>query len=601
MISKISSNGFKGKLSAEILPEWLNNFPDEMRRLRRILRRLDRQEDIMPYVLLNFLFSILIDSDKTDAVFSRNINRAQLDLDENIVDLYKATFFIDKSKLDLLREEAYLDIVNTDININERIYSINLPTGMGKTLSSFAFALKLRNRIAKEKGYIPRIIYSLPFLSIIEQNGKVYEKVLENASIHAATNVLLKHHHLTDIYYDDGENEFDTHQAKFLIEGWNGEIIITTFVQFFHTLMTNRNSALRKFHKIAGSIVLLDEIQSIPVKYWMLLEYLFKILANYFECYFVFITATDPYIIDRTECTALTDTKKYFQSKELDRVLLKPLLGRDMTLEEFIDFLELEEDKNYLFVLNTINSAKQFYELLRARVGNSKITYLSTHVTPKERLSRIKEMKEKKYCFAVTTQLIEAGVDIDYDIVYRDFAPLDSINQTAGRCNREGEGKGEVYIVSLRDENRRYAEYVYDSVLLDITKGLLINRESIAEGEFFNLIEEYYRQVKGRKSFNESRQLLNAVYQLKYTSIDGSHSIADFKLIDENIPRIGVFVELDEYGEKLWKMYMELKEIENPVERKIKFDNFRAEFYQYVISVPVNVKNLPVIVEGLLI
>ena len=235
--------------------------------------------------------------------------------------------------------------------------------------------------------------------------------------------------------------------------------------------------------------------------------------------------------------------------------MLKPLLERDMYLEEFIDSIEFQADKSYMFVLNTISCAKHFYTLLKGKVDSSEIAFLSTHVVPKERLSRIEGMKDKKYRFAVTTQLIEAGVDIDYDVVYRDFAPLDSINQTAGRCNREGESKGEVYIVSLRDENQRYASYIYDSVLLDITRNLLV-QDSIAEEEFLNLIEEYYSHVKNRKSYDESRKLLDAVYKLKYTSIDGSPCIADFRLIDDDIPRIDVLwnstIMQKSYGKCIW-------------------------------------------------
>ncbi|HHW70407.1 MAG TPA: CRISPR-associated helicase Cas3' [Clostridiales bacterium] len=604
MIDTLHSRGFKGSVSAGILHNWIASFPDDMRKCRRYLRRLGKKQDIMPYMLLNFLFSILIDADKCDAVFSRPIERIYVDMDESIVDAYKSTFSLNDSKINILRERAYREIVNTNIDLDEKIYSINLPTGLGKTLSSLAFALKLRKRVIEEKDYIPRIIYSLPFLSIIEQNGKEYEKVLMAGDIPTNTKVLLKHHHLTDIFYDDDESEFDTNEAKFLIEGWNSEIIITTFIQFFHTLMSNKNSTLRKFHKISGSIILLDEIQSLPTKYWEIMEEILRILAYKFQCYIVFITATDPYIIGKDECISLTDSQKYFTDENLNRVILRPILDKGMRLEEFMDTIDFEDDKSYLFVLNTISCAKDFYKLLKERLlkeqicGEDEIAFLSTHVVPKERLSRIEDMKDKKYRFAVTTQLIEAGVDIDYDVVYRDFAPLDSINQTAGRCNREGKSKGEVYIVSLCDENRRYASYIYDSVLLDITKNILINKKSIAERAFLDLIDEYYRQVKERKSYDESRKLLDAVYNMKYTSIDGSPCIADFRLIDNDVFKIDVFIELDDYAKKLWTMYMELKDIKNPIERKVQFDSFKADFYQYVISVPATVKNFPVLNEG---
>lgn len=599
MVDILCSRGFKGSLSADVFSGWIDNFPDEMRKYRCSLRRLGRKQSVMPYMLLNFLFSILIDADKCDAVFDRKIDRVYVDMDESIVETYKSTFSPSNSKINILRDKAYEEIVDTDVDLDERIYSINLPTGLGKTLSSFAFALKLRRKAIDKKGYVPRIIYSLPFLSIIEQNGKEYENILKSAELSIDTNILLKHHYLSDVYYDDGENEFDTQQAKFLIEGWNSEIIVTTFVQFFHTLMSNRNSVLRKFHKISGSIILLDEIQSIPIKYWDLMEELFKVLVYEFECYIVFITATDPYIMSEDEFIPLVDSEKYFKDKNLDRVVLKPFLDKDMSLEEFVEFVELKEDKSYLFVLNTINCAKKFYGLLKGRVDEDEIAFLSTHVVPKERLNRIQDIKNKKYKYAVTTQLIEAGVDIDYDVVYRDFAPLDSINQTAGRCNREGEGKGEVYIVSLRDENQRYANYIYDPVLLDITRNILKYKGSIEERTFLSLIQEYYAQVKNRKSYSESKKLLEAVYKMKYTSVDGSPCISNFRLIEDNVPRMDVFIELDDYAEQLWNMYKNLKNIKNPIERKAKFDSFKAEFYQYVISVSTTAAKFSALNEGI--
>lgn len=598
MVSELRCRGFKGEPSVKLIPNWIESFPDDMRRSRRQLRKLGNKRDVMPYMLLNFIFSVLIDADKSDAVFSRSIDRVCVNMNESIVDAYKSTFVSSNTQINNLRETAYREIIDTNIDIDKKIYSINLPTGLGKTLSSFAFALKLRRNIIEQKGYVPRIIYSLPFLSIIDQNGREYEKVLRSSGISTETGVLLKHHHLTDISYESKESEFDIKEAKLLIEGWNSEIIVTTFVQLFHTLMSNRNSTLRKFHRICGSIILLDEIQSVPTKYWGLLEELFKELAYEFGCYIIFITATDPYIIARDELVPLVDSEKYFANANLDRVVLRPILDRDMLLEEFIDFIEIEDDKRYLFVFNTINSAKKFYELLSKKVDKDEIVFLSTHVVPKERLSRIEDMKEKKYRYAVTTQLIEAGVDIDYDIVYRDFAPLDCINQAAGRCNREGKGKGDVYIVSLRDENRRFASYIYDSILLDITREILKGSDSIDERDFLELIDEYYDQVKDRKSYDESRKLLDAVYKMKYTSIDGSPCIADFRLINDDMYKIDIFIEIDDYAEQLWAMYIGLKDISEPIERRAKFDSFKADFYQYIISVPATVENFPVLNEG---
>jgi CRISPR-associated endonuclease/helicase Cas3 len=226
------------------------------------------------------------------------------------------------------------------------------------------------------------------------------------------------------------------------------------------------------------------------------------------------------------------------------------------------------------------------------------ITYLSTHITPKERLERIRDIKEKKYKVVVTTQLVEAGVDIDFDVVVRDIAPLDSINQASGRCNRNGNNKGEVYIVVLKDDkNKKYASYIYnDGVLLNITEKILSGRDEIKEGEFLELIDHYYKETKEKKSQDVSRNLLEAVTRLRYDSEDETISISDFKLIDEDYQKIDVFIELDERAEKIWGEYMKLKNIADLFLRKRTFDSIKTDFYQYVISIPANTKNMPTLV-----
>jgi len=142
-----------------------------------------------------------------------------------------------------------------------------MPTGSGKTLTGLNFALRLRDRLIREKGMEPRVIYCVSFISIIDQNSKVFEDAFRDVTgRRPGADTMLRHHHLADIFYDtkESENDYDTLDSLFLVEGWNSEIVFTTFVQFFHSILTNRNRALRKLHRVANSIVLLDEVQSIP-------------------------------------------------------------------------------------------------------------------------------------------------------------------------------------------------------------------------------------------------------------------------------------------------------------------------------------------------
>src|SRR5690606_37908485 len=156
---------------------------------------------------------------------------------------------------------------------------------------------------------------------------------------------------------------------------------------------------------------------------------------------------TTPAIFDQNKVIQLVNPNDYFQA--LSRVELFPHVEENVTIESFVNRLELETDKSYLFIVNTIDCAKKLYEQLAEVVNEEEMTFLSTHIPSKERLRRIDEIKKGTYRFVVSTQLVEAGVDIDFDIVYRDLAPLDSIHQAAGRCNRHGQRKGEVHVISL--------------------------------------------------------------------------------------------------------------------------------------------------------
>lgn len=577
-------------LNKQIISQWIDGFAGESRKIKKYIRNINN--DVSHYITLNLIYSILLDADKSEVVVKDKIifDRKEISSAGWWVDNYKKKTAFPESPVNILREKAYQEALNHDIDLNKKIYSLNLPTGLGKTLTSLSFALKLKKIIKLKNGVEPRIVYALPFLSIIDQNSEVFESVVKTNNIEPDTNILLKHHHLSEVYYEKEGNEFESDEARILIEGWNSEIIVTTFVQLFHALISNKNKSIRKFHRLANSIIILDEVQSIPIKYWLLLRNILTTLSELLNAYIIFVTATEPLIFERGETEGLLNKDYYF--KVLDRITMKPLLNSHMTINNLSELFNLTDENTYLFIFNTITSAKDFYNLVKEK--GVPITFLSTHVTPKERLKRIKDIKKKKYKIVVTTQLVEAGVDIDFDIVVRDMAPLDSINQTSGRCNRNGNDKGKVYIVTLKDDKgRKLASYVYDGVLLDITERILLKKDEIKEGEFLGIIDQYYKEIKEKKSQDVSRNLLEAVTRLRYDSEDGTTSISDFKLIDEDYPKIDVFIELNEEAHEVWKKYLNLKNIDDLFLRKKTFDSMKADFYQYVISIPKNTENRP--------
>jgi CRISPR-associated endonuclease/helicase Cas3 len=296
------------------------------------------------------------------------------------------------------------------------------------------------------------------------------------------------------------------------------------------------------------------------------------------------------------EIKPLVDPNRYFPL--MNRINMKSHLNVPTTLEEFISNIKIDPSKSYLFILNTIQSAKEVYTLLQAKTGED-ILYLSTHVIPYERLIRIHCLKKRKVRFAVTTQLIEAGVDIDFDFVYRDLAPMDSINQSAGRCNRNWKKQGEIHVVELKNkQGKSYASFVYDSILLNQTRKVLMNNPNVPEHDFLKITESYYKEIKDRISTDKSLEIIKAMQTLRYDSADTATSIRDFHLIDFE-PKMNVYIERNREAVKLWKEYEQIREIENKFERKNRFDKIKARFGKYLISVYCNIKNIPPENEGI--
>ena len=564
---------------------------DIKRSRRKLTKYLESEDSPLLYLLFQILYSTLINSDKTEA--SGLIQSNRVELSPMLVDDFKRSKGWAKSDnvINNIRNTIYDDVMGNieNLDMGNRIYSLNVPTGTGKTLTSFSLALKLRDKIKNQCGFEPKIIYSLPFLSVIDQNFTAFEEVFKTVYGQIPpTEMLLKHHHLSDIFYSTEEDEFEEDRALFLIEGWNSEIIITTFMQLFHTIISNKNRALRKFHNIANSIVILDEVQSIPHEYWLLLKEIISSISRYLNAYFIFVTATQPLIFDehKNEILNLVKNKNsYFE--QFDRIELQ-YIPDSAHIEEFKEYvlenIEKNLDKDFLIVLNTINSTIELYQhLISQKTDDTEYYYLSTSITPKERLERIRTIKESKNRkVIVSTQLIEAGVDIDIDIVYRDMAPLDSINQVAGRCNRNymGGKRGTVKIFTLKDDRTEYHRYIYSGFLIDKTKEVLKGTNIIHENQFLDLNNKYFQNVKDTQSKDNSKKLLGYINNLRFESLN-----EDFHLIKNEYVKTDVFIELDNAAREIWHKYQNIHEIKNPIKRKNEFLGIKKQFYEYMISI----------------
>ena len=254
--------------------------------------------------------------------------------------------------------------------------------------------------------------------------------------------------------------------------------------------------------------------------------------------------------------------------------------------------IQTRKEKNFLIVMNTINSSKDLFSFIKETTNSNtnEYFYLSSNIIPLERLERIKKIKNStKRKIIVSTQVIEAGVDIDVDVIYRDLAPLDSINQVAGRCNRNfsSKDKGEVNIYCIQDDknDRFFYSYVYEGFLINKTLDVLNGLKVIEEKNFFELLNQYFLSLKETCSDQISRNILENLYKLEFSET------GNFKLIENDYEKIDIFIEINENAKKIWDTYTDILDIKDNALKKNKFLEIKKSFYDYVISISKNKAN----------
>jgi CRISPR-associated endonuclease/helicase Cas3 len=381
------------------------------------------------------------------------------------------------------------------------LYQLTVPTGGGKTLSSLRFAIR-----HARLNQLDHIFYIIPYTSIIDQNADKVRKILEDLDPNGKflDRVVLEHHsNLTP-------NE-ESFRHNLLAENWDAPVIFTTQVQFLETLFGSRTRSPRRMHQLANSVLIFDEIQTLSVRCVHMFDLAVRFLVNNCGSSVVLCTATQP-LLDKVEPIQralrinpeqhiISDEKKLFTI--LKRVDVfderKPGGWTDSEVSDLVE-QQVQEKGNVLIVVNTKKSARSLYQTIASK-NLEPLYHLSTNMCPAHRLDKLDEMREKlqnhQPVVCVSTQLIEAGVDIDFGCVIRYLAGLDSITQAAGRCNREGKPTpGNVWIVNPADENLKN--------LQDIQQGVSISEKIL--GEFkadpmsfdddllgFKAIEDYYK------------------------------------------------------------------------------------------------------------
>ncbi len=302
-------------------------------------------------------------------------------------------------------------------------FTLTVPTGGGKTLASLTFAIDHALRHG-----LQRVIVVIPFTSIIEQTVKVFREAMGEEAV-------IEHHTNVD---PDKETRFN----RLASENWDAPIVVTTNVQFFESLFSNRPSRCRKLHRIVGSAVVFDEVQTFPVHLLEPIKYLLSQLAKNYKTTTVFCTGTQPALFEGVR-EIVPEAAKNF---ELIRDRCEVIMPNGSIPLEWSDLAtELETNRQALAIVHRRDDAQKLAELIGADC-----LHLSARMCPRHRskiLAKVKELlKDSAPCKLVATQLVEAGVDIDFPEVYRAFAGADSLAQAAGRCNREGLGNGRLHI-----------------------------------------------------------------------------------------------------------------------------------------------------------
>lgn len=381
-------------------------------------------------------------------------------------------------------------------NLESGIYRLNLPTGAGKTLTSLRYALHHALKHNKK-----RIIFTMPLLSIIEQNAGIIHEYIGNEDI------LLEHH--SNVIETDETGELD--KRELLIESWNVPIIITTMVQLLNTLFAGKTSNIRRMQALCNSIIVIDEVQTVPDKMLSLFNLALNFLAKICNATIILCSATQPcfektmYPLDKSVKDLITLTKE--QETVFKRVRLE--YKGEMDCEELADFAAgiLEKNNSLLLVCNTKNEAAGMFNLLCSKLKDVKAFHISAGMCTAHRKETIKEMQEalenkQQKVLCVSTQVIEAGVDVSFARVIRLLAGMDNIVQATGRenRNREFDGLAPGYIVRLKGEFLKGLSEIEDAK--NAAADLLVkykNNPQIYDDDLMSAkaINEYYECLYG--------------------------------------------------------------------------------------------------------
>lgn len=614
---------------AKVLDTSLPDGLPKDRAIRRPINALRKRGNLKVehYFLLNYLFSLLIEADKLDA--SDTPVHVRQPLPAVAVAQYLAGFAPKVSPLVRLREEMRAE-VNRQLDapgiLDKRLMLLTAPTGLGKTLTALGAALKLRELIFLRENRQAQIITALPFINIIEQTLQVYQEVLGPEQVRNPNIQLLAHYQYADVMGEPEKADTEDWEAKgypqkmMQLDTWQADVVITSFVQLLQTLISNRNKLLKKFHHLAGAIVIMDEVQSIRLEQVPLVGAMLYYLAKFLDTRLILMTATQPLIFELADAHILRSRgesavetvfplivkpERYFHLFE--RTQLVPYLEEVLDMEAFLALFEekWQSDQSCLIVCNKVLRSLEVFaalqEWLEDKGYRNAIHYLSTNVVPAHRLGRIEAIKAELKAvrqstignahppILVATQVVEAGVDLDFDMGFRDIGPVDSIIQVAGRINRENREDSKLsplYLIDWGDGADIYGPPAYHQAKA------ALGREPIPEPAYYELVQRYFIGATAQGAYDTSLAMFHAVEGLAYsenTLVSDGRTIADFAVIEQAKWATQVYVECDEeaIGARLAFLAIQDAKGEAKQQAKRQFEaHFKRCFHQHIITVP---------------
>jgi CRISPR-associated endonuclease/helicase Cas3 len=517
------------------------------------------QKDALNYFMdTQYSFACLIEADKRDAgkldtiFYDEALEKSVMQLETSL----NRTFSTHKNDTDLnkLRTEIRLESVNglnNNLKQGQRVFSLTAPTGAGKTFA----LLSLANEIQKQKGKLG-VIYALPFLSITEQVQSIAENLLDDLLSVTSKSWNDK--------IDKAQKDYEGKQTKeslkeilkedFIQQTFDHPFVITTFVQLFETLVSNRNSTLLKLPNFSNRIFLIDEIQALPPRLYIFFACWLEAFCKKYNSYAILSSATmpefslpnkkdiketqNPKLLFKTyqRPNEILDSQKFFKADVFNRYRIDIIDNDNFDIDMLANHV-LSQELSCLIILNTIKDTKQLYSKLE---DYENVYLLNTHFTPIDRALKIRKVKDhldrKEKTILISTQLIEAGVDIDFPIVYRDLCPLPSLIQSAGRCNRNKKFEmGQVYFFTLiNDKGKISSELIYRDeakVFLEFTRKYISS--GIQEKQLFEVQKQFFQYIAENLTIGQYKEgdfnMIECINNAQF------EKLGQFQLINNNI------------------------------------------------------------------